>query len=432
LTKRESNVKRTQWNRRLFLKTTGLGLVALGTGGPPRFLERLVSQAHADSIGRRRRTLVAIFQRGAMDGLMAVPPLEDVGLKELRPRLAMTPHASDERARPLDLGNGFGLHPAFEPLHALYRNHVLALVHGIGSPNNTRSHFDAQDFMETGTPFRKGTDSGWLNRALRLAPDPEPSPFRAVALTGSLPRSLYGNEPALAISDLRQFRLRGRGKTPPTTSAHGFESLYDQTAMDLLRDAGEESFDAMRTLEELDASSYQPAPGADYPDGGLGAALKQMAFLIKSGVGLEVGFAETGGWDTHVGQGTFQGAFANRSRDLARCIAAFWTDIAAHRDDVVLLTMTEFGRTVHENGSGGTDHGRASCSFVLGTRVDGGKVHGSVPRLRRNELEDGRDLPVQIDFRSLFAEVAGRHLGVQQDAALFRGWDGSRYPLLRA
>jgi uncharacterized protein (DUF1501 family) len=316
----------------------------------------------------------------------------------------------------------------------MYQDGTLAVVHGIGSPNNTRSHFDAQDFMETGTPFDKGTHSGWLGRALGLIDEEGhvKSPFRAVSLTSSLPRSFYGDDSALAVTDLTRFSLGGGRRNTGTTPATGFESLYEQTSSDLLRGTGEESFDAMRTLSELNVSGYRPASGANYPDTPLGRALKQIAFLIKSQVGLEVAFAETGGWDTHVQQGTVQGAFANRARDLATAIHAFWMDLDDYRDDVVLMTMTEFGRTVHENGSGGTDHGRASCMFVLGSSVDGGRVHGTIPALRPEDLEDGRDLPVRIDFRSVFAEVAGVHLKIDDDAGLFPGWAGNRYPLFRS
>jgi len=424
-------------NRRVFINSSAIGVISLCAGGTPRFLERLlVGVADAAPVQRRRKTLVAIFQRGAMDGLMAVPPIGDDGLRKLRPRLGMSIDARDTDARLFDLGEGFGLHPAFNALTPMYRDGVLAVVHGVGSPNTTRSHFDAQDYMETGTPFRKGTSTGWLNRTLAAADDEsaevDASPFRAVSMTSSLPRSFYGDVPVLAVADLTQFgvgqSLRRKIQSPP---AAGFESLYERTSQELLHDVGQESFEAVHVLSELDVARYSPAPGADYPTSPLGKSLKQIAFLVKSGVGLEVAFAESGGWDTHVQQGTVQGAFANRARDLADAIGAFWNDLGDNRDDVVLLTMTEFGRTVHENGSGGTDHGRASCLFVLGAGVDGGRVFGAIPPLRREELEDGRDLPVTIDFRSVFAEVAGRQFGIGDDEFLFPGWEGKRYSLFR-
>ncbi|MEE8524294.1 MAG: DUF1501 domain-containing protein [Thermoanaerobaculia bacterium] len=184
-------------------------------------------------------------------------------------------------------------------------------------------------------------------------------------------------------------------------------------------------------LEKLDVSSYRPAAGARYPKSPLGRSLQQIAFLVKSDVGLEVAFAESSGWDTHVQQGTANGSFAQRAADLSRSIAAFWHDLGTYRDDVVVMTMTEFGRTVAENGSGGTDHGHGSCLFVLGNDVDGGKVHGDFPGLDRDVLYEGRDLPVTTDFRAVFSEVAGRHLGIDDDAVLFPGWTGGRIPLIR-
>jgi uncharacterized protein (DUF1501 family) len=420
-------------NRRVFLKSSAIGMVSLCAGGTPRFLERLLAGvANAAPIQDRRKTLVAIFQRGAMDGLMAVPPFGDDGIKRLRPRLTMSMFDPDTEARLLDLGAGFGLHPALGAFEPMYNDGTLAVVHGVGSPNKTRSHFDAQDYMETGTPFRKGTASGWLNRVLdeNGGGGPGASPFRAVSLTASLPRSLYGGVPSLAVADLTRFglgqSLKRKLDAPP---ARGFESLYDQTSQELLHDVGEDSFAAIHTLSEMDVSQYRPAPGAEYPRSPLGKSLTQIAYLIKARVGLEVAFAETGGWDTHVQQGTVRGAFANRAGDLARSISAFWTDLGGYRDDVMLLTMTEFGRTVHENGSGGTDHGRASCLFVLGASVNGGTVYGSIPPLRRDELEDGRDLPVVVDFRSVFAEVSGQLFNIHEDDVLFPGWNGARLKL---
>lgn len=363
--------------RRAFLKFSGAGLVALGSPIAPGLLGRLVSQAGAAESGNGK-ILVCLFQRGAMDGLMAVSPLNDPGLRKLRPRLAMEAGGGDEAARLLDLGNDLGLHPALAPLRPLYRSGELAVVHGIGSPNPTRSHFDAQDYMESGTPFAKGTPDGWLHRAMEVDPPgsgsggAQKSPFRAVALTARLPRSLYGGA-ALAVEDLTELRLDpSLSAVELAGSSQGFEALYAQTSQEILRDAGHGSFDAVHSMGALDPGAYEPANGAEYPRTPLGRSLRQIAFLAKSDVGLRVAFAESTGWDTHVQQGTANGQFANRARDFAGSIAAFWRDLGALQDRVVLLTTTEFGRTVHENGSGGTDHGRGSVGFVLGTAVEGG------------------------------------------------------------
>ena len=171
--------------------------------------------------------------------------------------------------------------------------------------------------------------------------------------------------------------------------------------------------------------------GVRYPNSALGRSLRQIAQLIKAGVGLEIAFAESGGWDTHSRQGGAFGGFTQRANDLSACISNFWRDIAAHQEEVCLLTMTEFGRTVRQNGSFGTDHGRGSCLFVLGNGVQGGKIFGDVPALKTANLEDGRDLPVTTDFRSVFSGVASGHLGVQGGASLFPGWSGQDLKLLQ-
>jgi uncharacterized protein (DUF1501 family) len=417
--------------RRLFMKAGGIALVTVGVGGGPGFLTRaaMAAEGTGSTSSRRRKVLVTIFQRGAMDGLAAVPPTGD-SLKALRPRLALAGGGANQGdLTPLDLGAGFGLHPALAPLLPLWREKRLGIVHAVGSPDPTRSHFDAQDFMETGTPGRKGTPDGWLNRAMGLLGH-DASPFRAVAMTPALPRSLYGNQPAIAVTNLAGFKVQLAGADRTAAAAgQGFEALYDQTSQHLLRDTGSETFRAIHMLSDAEIAHYQPAGGAQYPQSPLGTALKQIAMLIKSDVGIEIAFAESGGWDTHVQQAA---TFNRQARDLAQAISAFWTDLGAYQDRVVLTTMTEFGRTVRENGSGGTDHGHGSCLFVLGNQMDGGKVHGTFTGLDPGALYEGRDLPVTTDFRAVFCELAGKHLGVKDDARLFPGWTGKRLPLLRA
>jgi uncharacterized protein (DUF1501 family) len=424
--------------RRAFLKSSGLGLLALGVGAGsgPRFLHRAAWAAQAPT--GRRKTLVAIFQRGAMDGLAAVPPIDEQSLRELRPRLAMSAASSAARGgaaeqQLFDLGVGFGLHPAFEPLLPLWRDRRLAVVHAVGSPDPTRSHFDAQDYMEAGVPGDKGTRSGWLNRVAGELGH-EATPLRAVSMTSALPKSLYGPAPALAVSRLEDFRLAGDlpGAKPGGSAAAqgGFEDLYRRTSQELLRETGAETFEA---AEALAAIAREAGRGADrgYPPSPLGRALMEIALMIRADVGLEVAFAESPGWDTHVRQGTTNGSFAQRARDLASAIAAFWADLGERADDVVVLTMTEFGRTVRENGSAGTDHGHGSCLFVLGSAVDGCKVHGEFPGIAPDALYEGRDLAVTTDFRAVFSEVAVRHLGVDDGSTLFPGWRGATLPLFR-
>ncbi len=411
--------------RRVFLRSGGLALLSLGAGA--RFLDRLALAMPASA---RPTVLVSIFLRGAMDGLMAVPPLAgDGALERFRPRLAMS--AARSAADPvLDLGAGFGLHPALAPLLPRWREGRLAIVHAVGSPNPTRSHFAAQDYMETGTPWRRGTPSGWLNRvAGRVAG--AASPFKTVSITPDLPRSLYGDESALAIADLADFRLYlNPAHAPDKTSAEHLEVLYERGAGGSLRQRGGEMFEAMRRLSKPEIDAYRLRHGRDYPPTALGRNLLQIAYLIKSGAGLRIACTESTGWDTHVRQGTAAGAFARQAADLAQSIAAFWNDVEPYHDDVVVLTMTEFGRTVRENGSGGTDHGHGSCLFALGNRVDGGQVYGDFPALVPEALFEGRDLPVTTDFRAVFSEVAGKLFDLDDDGAIFPGWAGARLPLL--
>jgi uncharacterized protein (DUF1501 family) len=418
------------FTRRMFLKAGGIAVFTMGAG--PTFLHRAALAAAAPQPNRRRRVLVTIFQRGAMDGIMAVPPTDDGTLRQLRPRLAMSAARGAGNAAIPDLGVGFGLHPGFASLLPLWQERRLAIVHAVGSPDPTRSHFDAQDYMETGTHGRKGTPSGWLNRAVGMMGH-DATPFRAVAMTPALPRSLYGDQPAVAVTNLADFKVRLPGADRVAAAAgQDFEALYEKASQNLLQHTGSETFEAIDMLSMTDIAHYQPAGGAVYPKSPLGDALRQIALLIKSDVGLEVAFAESGGWDTHVAQGTADGTFARRAADLAQSIAAFWTDLGPRQDDVLLTTMTEFGRTARENGSGGTDHGHGSCLFVLGNQVDGGKVVGHVPGLGANDLYEGRDLPVTTDFRSVFCELAGKHLGIRSDGQLFPGWTGKRVPILRA
>ena len=418
-------------SRRAFFKNGGLTLLGLGLmGGIPSFLAS--AAAAAANTTRKRKTLVCIFQRGAMDGLMAVTPFTDTYLQAARPSLFMSAATAGKGKSLIDLDGRFGLHPSLGALAPLFADKRLGIVHGIGSPNNSRSHFDAQDYMESGTPFNKGTSSGWLNRAAGLLGH-DATPFTAVSLTTAMPRSLYGDFPAIAVSNLADFNINMRGnKTGNVQAAQNFENLYDQTSSPLLQETGKESFEAMRILQKADVKNYKPANGAEYPKSALGKSIMQIAQLIKMNVGLEVAFAESGGWDTHFNQGTETGTFANNAADLGNSIAAFWKDIELMQDEVTLMTMTEFGRTVYQNGTGGTDHGRGSCNFILGNDVNGGIVHGNIPTLALENLEDNRDLPVSTDFRSVFSEVADKHLGISNDRTLFPGWKGDKIGVMRA
>ena len=399
-------------SRRVFMKNGGLALVSLGFA--PSFLARTAEAAAA-----RRKVLVAIFQRGAVDGLNMVVPFGEREYYASRPSIAVPQPTNADGA--VDLDGFFGLHPRLAPLKPLWDSRQLAIVHACGSPDGTRSHFDAQDYMETATPGVKSTQDGWLNRCLHAREHAMAAPFRAVALTPQLPRALQGLEPALAITQIGQFGVRA-GQASDTVQS-SFEAEYASAADRVLNRTGTEAFDAVRMLKSADPAKYQPDNGAAYPRSGFGEALRQIAQLIKADLGLEVAFAEAGGWDTHVNQGSSAGQLAARLDDFARGISALARDLGDRMDDVVILTMSEFGRAVAENGNRGTDHGHGNAMLIIGGQnVRGGKVYGRWPGLAREQRYDGRDLAVTTDFRSVFAEVVRVHLGVADARSIFPGF----------
>ncbi len=397
--------------RRVFLKSGGLALVAYGL--VPRALVRAAALQ-----GGKRKTVVVVFQRGACDGLNTVVPYADPSYARLRPAIAVPRPAGGSRETALDLDGYFGLHPALEPLLPFWKEGSLAAIQAVGSPDPTRSHFDAQDFMESGTPGRKATDDGWMNRCLQASADPAATPFRGVALTPTLPRSFAGPAPAVALANLKSFGIR---ETSGGTAASGFESMYETAVRDALHGAGRETFEAIDFLKKANPGRYAPAPGVQYPRGAFGDSLRQVAQLVKADVGVELAFVEVGGWDHHAAEGGVQGQLATRLRELGGGLAAFARDLGTRLQDVVVVTLTEFGRTARENGNRGTDHGHASVALALGGAVRGGKVHGRWPGLGEDALYEGRDLALTTDFRDLVGEILSRHLGVHDLAPVFPG-----------
>lgn len=412
-------------NRRFFLSSGGIALASIGISlSAPPFLERAVLAQVRDRItGGRRKTLIAIFQRGAVDGLNMVVPHGERAYYDLRPAIAIPKPQSGNADAALDLDGFFGLHPVLSPLKPFWDSKRLAIIHAVGSPDNTRSHFDAQDYMESATPGRKGTPDGWLNRYLQTKSDPDRSLFRAVSLTQTTPRIMQGSAPTLAISNLADFTIRAGGSSASVQG--GFEAIYDQSVNDVLGGTGKETFEAVNYLKKVNPGQYQPENGAQYPRSTFGNSLFQIAQLVKAQVGLEVAFTDVGGWDTHVNEGSSRGQLANRLQDFSGGIAALATDLGKRMDDVVILTMSEFGRTVRENGNRGTDHGHANAMFVLGNTVRGGKIYGQWPGLKSEQLYEGRDLALTTDFRDVFGEVARRHLGTSNVQAVFPGYAAS-------
>ena len=389
----------------------------------PSFLQRTVfAQTRERLTGGRRKTLIAIFQRGAVDGLNMVVPFGESAYYDVRPSIAIPKPATGNAEAAINLDGFFALHPSLAPFKSLWDSKRLAIVHAAGSPDNTRSHFDAQDYMESATPGVKSTPDGWLNRYLQSKRDPENSLFRAVSMTQTTPRVMQGKAPTLAISNLADFTIRAGQNSASVQS--GFEAIYEQTVNDMLGGTGKETFEAVNYLKKVNPAQYQPQNGAQYPRTPFGNSLLQIAQLIKSGVGLEIAFTDIGGWDTHVNEGSARGQLGNLLQQFSNGISALYADLGQRMDDVVILTMSEFGRTVKENGNRGTDHGHANAMFVVGNSVRGGRVYGDWPGLRSDQLYEGRDLALTTDFRDVFGEVAYKHLGATNLKAVFPGYTG--------
>jgi uncharacterized protein (DUF1501 family) len=405
-------------NRRFFLKSGSIALASVGMSlSAPAFLERVVLGNAL--IGGKRKTLIAIFQRGAVDGLNMVVPFGESNYYSLRSSIAIPKPDPGNADAAINLDGFFGLHPSMSAFKPLWDSKRLAIVHAAGSPDNTRSHFDAQDYMESATPGVKSTSDGWLNRYLQSKEDPDRSLFRAVSVTKTMPRVLQGRAPAVAMSSISDFAIRG-GKSSANLQ-NGFEAIYAREN-DSLAGMGRETFEAVNYLKKANPSQYQPENGAVYPRNPFGTSLLQIAQLIKAGVGLEVAFTDIGGWDTHVNQGNSRGQLGNLLQQFSAGIAALYQDLGQRMDDVVILTMSEFGRTVRENGNRGTDHGHANAMFVMGNGVRGGKVYGQWPGLKDEQLYEGRDLALTTDFRDVFGEIATRHLGSTNTKSVFPGY----------
>jgi uncharacterized protein (DUF1501 family) len=404
--------------RRAFLKRGGLALVSVGTMPlwGPHFLQNLVFASEPSATGGKK-ILICIFQRGAVDGLSMVVPYGDPHYYQARSDIAIAEPTQKAGAEGvIDLDGLFGFHPNMAALMPMYKSGNLALIQACGSPSSNRSHFDAQDFMECGVADDKSIRTGWLNRTLLECPEDRAklSPFRAVSMTSMLPRTLQGDQEALAIPDLKTFGVGGAGVATSSASAsaaNGFEGMYESAVGDLLHGNGKDAFDAIGMLKAADPTKYTPRNGATYPGGAFGRSLMQIAQMIKANIGVEVAFAEVGGWDTHVNQGGAQGQLANRFTELSGGLAALYQDLGDRMNDVVILTMSEFGRTVRQNGNRGTDHGHATCFMVLGGPIRGGRVYGKWPGLAREQLFEQRDLMLTTDYRDVFAELSQKHLG---------------------
>ena len=407
-------------SRRIFLRNSALAMV--GVGAAPLWLER-AAFALDTGARQRKKVLVAIFQRGAADGLNIVVPHGEQRYYDLRPSIAVPRPTADiaKEDSVIDLDGMFGLHPSLAPLKPLWDQHQLAIVHAAGSPDPTRSHFDAQDYMESGTPGRKATSDGWLNRALPPAEAPL-SPVRAVSLGPTLPRTMRGSNNSVAVESLGAFNVRD------AAAAKALEAMYAGSGDQILNGTGKATFEAVALLQSIQKTPYQPSGGAKYPGGRFGDSLRQIAQLIKADIGVEVAFADLGGWDHHVqevGPKASVGQLANRLTEFGGSLAAFYQDLGDKMEDVVVVTMSEFGRAAKENGDRGTDHGHANAMFVMGGPVQGGKVYGQWPGLAPEQLYEQRDLALTTDFRDVLGEAVFTHLGNKQIDKVFPGYPGS-------
>ncbi|HEY2572946.1 MAG TPA: DUF1501 domain-containing protein, partial [Verrucomicrobiaceae bacterium] len=372
-------------------------IAVAGFGLTPAWLMRAMAQG-APQQANRKKVLIAIFQRGAADGLNIVAPFFEKAYYDMRPTIAVQPPGKTNGG--IDLDGRFALHPALQPLKPLWDSGQLAVIHAAGSPDPSRSHFDAQDYMESGTPG-KISEGGWLNRALPIA-GAGASPVRAIAMGAQLPRTLRGTQNAVAVNNLDQFQVRN------ATASSILESMYDNTPDTALGSSGKETFEAVRFIDAINKRPYAPANGAQYPAGDFGRGLQQISRLIKADAGVEAAFVDIGGWDHHTNEAP---QLTTLLQQYGGALAAFAKDMGDRMSDIVLATMSEFGRTAREDGNGGTDHGHGNVMMVLGGPVRGGKVYGRWPGLAPEQLYEKRDLAITTDFRDVLGELVRTHLG---------------------
>jgi uncharacterized protein (DUF1501 family) len=407
-----------QLTRRYFLQTSGALSAYMGVAP----FDLLAAAGAAPVEVRKGRTLVVIFLRGGADGLNLVVPHGDPAYAGLRQSIAVGAPGSGQNAA-VDLDGFFGLHPRLRPLMPAFDDGLAVAAHAVGYDKNTRSHFEEQDVWETGIIGNTVNSDGWVNR--HLATSTGHGHLRAVAVGDALPRILHGEAPAYAVRGIEDLTMPDMRGVDPETVAAALEHAYcappkehTGAARDLLAQTATTTLDGMRELSAITREPY--APKAQYPNTDLGRRMMQVARLIKADVGLEVAEIDYGGWDTHANQGGGAGGqFGNLTGQLGGALAAFAADLGEGMDDVLVVTLTDFGRTAAENGTRGTDHGWANCMFLMGGPVRRGheaagearKVVTRWPGLGPDQLHQGRDLLHTTDFRDVLAELVRVHLG---------------------
>ena len=395
--------------RRQFLNACAAGAGLLLPLGPHAWAATLAPGSGSPTA----RKLIVVMLRGAVDGMNVVAPVADAEYARLRPNIALAKPGAEEGA--LNLDGYFGLHPALAPLLPLWEQKKLAFVHASGSPDASRSHFDAQDYMESGTPGVKSTQDGWMNRLLGTLPGAT-TPTRALGIGPVMPRILSGALPATNLAN----GPAGTRATPLDRPqiANAFDQLFagnerfGKTYMDG-RKAHEEVMAAANSgmMSEMQAADNgAPLPNGFPDDAG------RLATLMRNNPNIQLAFIALGGWDTHANQGAGSGQLASRLQPVGQGLATLAQRLGPLFDDTVIVVMSEFGRTARENGNRGTDHGHGNAMWLLGGKVQGGQVAGEWKGLADAQLNDGRDLPVTTDFRHVLAHVAERHLRLDASA----------------
>ncbi len=386
----------------------------------PKWMPRMAFAP--DGVAPRGDVLICIFQRGGMDGLNALVPLGDSDYFRARPTLGIQPPKTGDATTAIALDNFFGLHPALAALKPIWDAKQLAPIHACGSPDPTHSHFDAMDYMERGTPGAKTLGTGWLGRHLVTLNTGNASPLRAVGMGNMLQQSLRGPVSATALQSIANFHLRGQQQNIAQIQ-QALAQLYaiPQSNADPLLASSAEAIDSIfGLLGSINPDTYIPANGAQYPQTDFGQGLKQIAQIIKAEVGLEVACVDIGGWDTHAEQAD---ELTQLLAEFGNGLAALWADLRDKLKSVVIVTMSEFGRRLAENGSGGTDHGQGNAMFVVGGSANGGKVHGRWPGLASDKLVGPGDLAMTTDYRTILSEILLARLGNKNLAEVFPGFN---------
>ena len=363
-----------------------------------------------------KETLVCVFLRGGADGINLVVPFEEKAYYKLRPTLGVARPDQPSGSKGINLDGQFALNPMLAPLKELWDEKCLAIVHAVGSEDQTRSHFEAQDLMERASSLETGVSGGWLARHFQAQPAEDRTPLMAVGLGRSLPEALRGAPVAMALESFDAFNL-GRDSGSHAALAAALDRLYRHADADLAA-SGRQSLSVLDRLERMRRQRYVPAGGAHYPEGQYGQSLLSVARLIKAGVGLEAACVNLNGWDSHFGQALLIDGLQDQ---LAKGLAAFRKDLGAHLSHTTVVVMTEFGRRAYENTSFGTDHGRAGCMFVMGGAVKGGRVIADWPGMEEDELEAPGDLKVTTNYRDVLAEILAKRSGQSRLDQVFPG-----------